>query len=337
MLLRMTRLTRGLLVFAVGVLLVAALAVGWVLLTWDRSYADVPYPALAASSDPEVIEAGRYLVHGPAHCSSCHVGSIAESMRADAGEEIPMAGGLEFPIGPIAVLYPANLTPDPETGIGRYRDDELFRLLRHNVKPDGRASVAPLMPFANMADRDLVAIVSYLRTTAPVRRAVPPARWTLLGKTIASLINPTAIRPVVGHTPRPTAPPQEPTVERGEYLANSVANCTACHSPIDRTTGALTGPAFSGSGEGEPSMLDPSIILRAPNLTPDPTGVLLKFDSEEAWVGRFRAGRVIAASIMDWGPFSRMHEADLRAIYRYLKSLPPTANDVGPTVDRAGG
>jgi hypothetical protein len=53
-------------------------------------------------------------------------------------------------------------------------------------------------------------------------------------------------------------------------------------------------------------------------------------------VGRFRTGRVIAASIMDWGPFSRMHESDLRAIYRYLKSLPPAVNDVGPTVERAG-
>ena len=48
-------------------------------------------------------------------------------------------------------------------------------MLRHNVKPDGRASLAPLMPFANMADEDLVAVVSYLRAGDPVRNEVAPA------------------------------------------------------------------------------------------------------------------------------------------------------------------
>jgi mono/diheme cytochrome c family protein len=167
-----------------------------------------------------------------------------------------------------------------------------------------------------------------------VRHAVPAARWSLLGKTVAALLRPAAFQPVAGQTPPATAPPQAPTVERGAYLANSVANCMACHSPIDRTTGALTGPAFSGNPEAEPSTLDPKVLLRAPNLTRDPTGVLGRIQDEEAWVGRFRAGRVVAASIMPWGPFSRMSEEDLRALYRYLKTLDPVANDVGVLVDQ---
>jgi len=318
-----------------GALLVAAaVLVAWVLLTWDRVYDDVANPQLMATTDPDVIAKGRYLVRGPAHCSNCHVGDVQEAVRADAGEEIPMKGGLEFPIGPIAVLYTANLTPDPDTGIGRYSDGEIFRLLRHNVKPDGRASIAPLMPFANMADDDLVAVVSYLRSTPPVRNEVPAPRWLLFGKTIAALVRPAAIRPVVGHSPPRLAPPQEPTIERGSYLANSVANCMACHSPIDPASGELTGPAFSGNVRGERSTLDPAILLRAPNLTPNPTGVLVKLADEDTWVGRFRAGRVIAASYMPWGPYSRMSENDLRAIYRYLKTLPPVANDMGPIVER---
>ena len=320
--------------FIAAVVAVAALVLVWVLLTWDRVYDDVPMPALRASGDPAVVARGEYLVRGPAHCSNCHVSSLQELVRADGGEELPMKGGLDFPIGPIGVLYTANLTPDPETGIGRYSDGEVFRLLRHNVKPDGRASIAPLMPFANMADDDLVAIVSYLRSTSPVRNEVPAARWYLFGKTIAALLRPAAIRPVVGHSPPATAPPQEATVERGSYLANSVANCMACHSPLDPATGELTGPAFSGNSRPERSTIDSSVAIRAPNLTPDPTGVLVKFADEEAWIGRFRVGRVIAASYMHWGPFSRMTDADLRAIYRYLKSLEPVANDVGPIVER---
>lgn len=245
-----------------------------------------------------------------------------------------MKGGLAFPLGPIGVFYTANLTPDADTGIGRYPDSELFRLLRHNVKPNGRASIAPLMPFTNMADDDLVAIVSYLRSNAAVRNEVPAPRWFLFGKAIAALVRPAAIRPAVGHSPPESAPPQEPTVERGFYLANSVANCMACHSPIDPATGDLTGPAFSGNGRGERSRLDPAILVRAPNLTPDPTGVLVKFADEETWIGRFRVGRVIAASYMHWGPFSRMSDNDLRAVYRYLKTLQPVANDVGPIVEQ---
>jgi mono/diheme cytochrome c family protein len=320
-------LTGGLLV-AVGSVLV------WVLLTWDRVYDDIPNPQLAASTDPDVIARGQYLVRGPAHCSNCHVGDIQEMVRADAGEQLPMKGGMEFPLGPIAVLYTANLTPDPDTGIGRYSDGEILRLLRHNVKPNHRASIAPLMPYANMADDDLVAIVSYLRSNPPVRNEVPAARWRLFGKTIAALVRPAAIRPIEGHSPPKVAPAEEPSAERGSYLANSVANCMACHSPIDPATGELTGPAFSGNARGERSTLDRAILLRAPNLTPDPSGVLVNFADEDTWIGRFRVGRVIAASYMPWGPFSRMSENDLRSIYRYLKTLRPAANDVGQIVER---
>lgn len=316
-----------------GALIVVGL-LGWVLLTWDRVHNDVPIPALEVSSDPAVIERGRYLVRGPSHCSVCHMNSLAEVERSEAGEELPLRGGLEFPIHPLAVFYTANLTPDLETGIGRYTDGQLFRMLRHNVKPDGRASLAPLMPFANMADEDLVAIVSYLRTGEPVRTEVPAARWTLMGKAISALVQPAAFQPVLGQTPPATAPPQEATVERGRYLANDVANCMACHSPLDLATGELTGPAFSGNGLGEPSMIDPNVNLRMPNLTPDPTGVLARFPSEEAWVARFRAGRFVPASIMPWGPYSNMSDEDLRALYRYLNTLDPVANDVGPTVER---
>ena len=308
----------------------------YVQVTWDRVYDDVPLPALLASTDSAVVERGRYLVRGPAHCSNCHVGSFEEAMRADAGEELPMSGGWALPIGPLATMYTANLTPDPETGIGRYSDGQLFRMLRHNVKPNGRASLAPMMPFANMADEDLVAIVSYLRSAEPVRSEVPGPQWTLMGKAIAALVRPAAFQPVIGHSPPAMAPAQEATAERGEYLARYVANCIACHSPLDPATGELTGPEFSGNSVGEPSLEDSNVVMRTPNLTPDPTGVLVRFVNEEEWIARFRAGRVIPESYMHWGPFSRMSEEDLRALYIFLNSLDPVANDVGPIVERLG-
>ena len=62
----------------------------------------------------------------------------------------------------------------------------------------------------------------------------------------------------------------------------------------------------------------------------------MKISDEEAFVARFRRGRVVPESYMHWGPFSRMSEADLVAIYRYLQSLEPVANDTGPVVQRGG-
>ena len=330
----MKKLGRVLLWVGASVALIVVALVAWVLLTWDRVYDDVPMPALRASRDAAVIEHGRYLVRGPAHCSICHMGSLDEVLRSDAGEELPLRGGLEFPIGPIVVYHTANLTTDRETGIARYTDGQLFRMLRHNVKPDGRASLAPLMPFANMADDDLIAIVSYLRAGDAVHNQVPAAQWKPMGKAIVALLRPAAIQPVLGHAPPATAPRSAATIERGKYLAHNVANCMACHSPLDPTTGALTGPAFSGNVAGERSMIDPAVMLRAPNLTPHPSGALARFADEDAWIGRFRVGRVVRESIMPWGPYTHMTDDDLRAIYRYLHSLEPVQSDVGLTVER---
>ena len=84
-------------------------------------------------------------------------------------------------------------------------------------------------------------------------------------------------------------------------------------------------------------MEDPNVLVRMPNLTPDPTGVLVRFPNEEEWIARFRMGRVIPESFMHWGPFSRMSDDDLRAIYIFLNSLDAVANDVGPIVQRLDG
>ncbi|MFT7518416.1 MAG: mono/diheme cytochrome c family protein [Kiritimatiellia bacterium] len=324
----------GLAAGVIGALGVGLALVGFVYvqMTWDRDYSDTPYPALTTSTDPTVIALGKYLVTGPAHCSNCHVGSYDEFMQADAGKALPLSGGWTFPIGPLGAISTRNLTPDPTTGIGRFEDKELFRMMRHNVKPDGRASLAPMMPFSRMADDDLVAVISYLRSLDPVQKEIPGPRWNFLAKMMFALAPPAPFQPIVGHEWPKKAPPQEPTVERGEYLANSVANCLACHSPISMETFEIEGAIYSGSKAPEPTLTDPSIGVRAPNLTDHPTGRLSKFKTEDAWVARFRAGRIIPESFMHWGPFSRMSEADLIAIYRYLKTVPPVDNDTGPAI-----
>jgi mono/diheme cytochrome c family protein len=301
--------------------------------TWDRTY-DIPLPALKASSDSAVVQRGEYLVHGPAHCVECHVSSPAEARSAGEGAHLPLKGGIPFPLGPLGVVYSRNLTPDLETGIGRYTDGQIARMMRWAVRPDGRASIAPMMPFGDMSDQDLVAIISYLRAQPAVRNEVPPNEWTLFGKVLKSFV-PTAL-PRRSIHPAPFAPAQEPTRERGEYLARFVGNCIGCHTPRSGLTYIPIGPEFAGGMEIEPVRIpsaDQHVFFRSPNLTPWKGSALLKFPDRETFVARFkRGGRQHEGSPMPWEAFARMSEADLGALFEFLRSLPPAA---GPTGDPA--
>lgn len=291
-----------------GVLGTAGLAVA-IVIREDRTF-DRPYPDLRASGDPAVIERGRYLVTGPAHCGDCH----ADPTYTGDGDA-PMSGGNEWHL-PVGVIRAPNITPDPETGIGRYTDAEVARVLREGVHPTGRAMV-PFMPFANLSDEDLTAIVSYLRTLPPVRHAVPGEELTWVGRFARAFL----LEPVGPRGPVPASVPRGATVEYGAYLANDVGNCVGCHTRRNLRTGEDTGPRFGGGMELR-SHSDPSQVFVTPNLTPDlETGHITHW-TEEMFVARFR-NAVPTASPMPWKTFRRMTEDDLRAIYRYLRTLPP--------------
>jgi mono/diheme cytochrome c family protein len=311
--------------WAAIVLAIGAFALSiYVARTWDRVW-DAPLPDIHASTDPAVIKRGEYLVFGPSHCVECHVGSWEEYEQAsERGERPALRGGIRFAAAPLGAVYSKNLTPDPETGIGRYTDPEIARLLRYAVRPNGRATVRPLMPFELMSDADLTAIVSYLRAQPPVRSVVPANEWTLIGKVVKSL-SPT-FRPRTAVSPYAAAPEQRATKERGEYLARSVANCTGCHSPRSQLTFAVNGPEFSGGNPMEPAPLqgaDPSIWFRPPNITPANGSALKKFPDRDTFVARFlRGGRQHAGSPMPWECFSRMSPEDVGALYEYLHSVP---------------
>ena len=326
---------------------VAVLAI-YVTMNWNRTW-DVPAPDLHASLDPAVIARGRYLATGPAHCTECHGSNFAAfqsfyeesappvkttGITADEGqapgrapvESAPLAlsGGYRFPIGPLGTLYSKNLTPDIETGIGRYSDPQIARMLRHGVRPDGQASIPLLMPFGNMSDDDIVAILSFLRAQPAVRNVVPENEWTLLGKVMRTLV--AAAKPNMDVHPPRTAPAQQPTLERGEYLARSVANCGGCHTAFNEMTGSPTAPAFTGGNLMEPAEqegADRSLWFRPPNLTPRDGSALMKFPDRATFVARFKVGgRHYEGSPMPWEAFARMAPEDVGALYEFLHAQP---------------
>jgi mono/diheme cytochrome c family protein len=289
---------------------------------------DAPYPAISATTDSAMIARGRYIVRNVAPCAECHG---APEQRADAvtGAEVALSGGYVFDIPPGKFRVP-NITPH-ESGIGRLSDGAVARALRHGVGHDGRA-LLPFMEMQGLSDEDLTAVISYLRSQPPVANVVGAHEYNLLGKVVRATV---LANPVGPSQPPPAASPRGATAENGRYLVESVALCGACHTQRDRQTGQFTGPHLGGA-TGFTSIGDESRTWSPPNITTDPgTGRLAQL-TEEQFVARMRAGRTIPGSPMPWQAYQRMDEDDLRAMYRYLVTVPPISNDVGPAfVSRA--
>src|SRR6185436_15944093 len=108
-------------------------------------------------------------------------------------------------------------TPDAETGLGKVSDKAIARALRYGVGHDGRA-LLPFMEMQGLSDDDLQAVVSYLRTQAPVRNPVPPHHYTLLGKVVRATV---LAKPVGPSAPTPSRAARGASVETGRYLSES--------------------------------------------------------------------------------------------------------------------
>jgi mono/diheme cytochrome c family protein len=299
----------------------------YVSFTYERDFSAVPMPNIKASQDPAVIAHGAYVANALAHCSACHGNGESTNKHELPTDAKDLRGGYVIDAGPFGVFYPANLTSDPETGIGKLSDAELARTIRHGVSHTG--AYAPLMSFAvgPMSDEDLTAVVSYLRTLPPIKNPVPRDEWGFLAKALSSKFNPRMEK-----AKRYVPPSETPSVARGDYLANGPALCFWCHTPTDPTAGfAEIGTRFSGGAEPEPDVVDERYEVLPPNLTPDPeTGALTHYD-EQSFVERVRKiGAVSKGSPMPWDNFKQMTDSDLKSIFAYLRSLPPTKRFTGP-------
>jgi mono/diheme cytochrome c family protein len=124
----------------------------------------------AEQQDPRLVERGRYLVEVAAFCGACHAG------RGPKGEPLQgmeLAGGRVIEDRGFRAVVP-NITPDPETGIGSWTNEQIAAAVRDGHRPDG-SLIGPPMPvesYRGISDRDLTAIVAFLRTMPPIRHAV---------------------------------------------------------------------------------------------------------------------------------------------------------------------
>ena len=251
------------------------------------------------------LERGRYLVETVAACGNCHTPKGPNGPLPDK----KLAGGDIIKHADFTAAT-ANITPDPETGIGKWTDDQIFLAIREGRRPDG-SLIGPAMPsrsYRNLADGDVRAIVAYLRSVPPVYNPITvkshyddpvPASWG----------------PPVGHV---EAPPKKDRIAYGAYLAGPVARCTDCH-----TEPRPGEPARVGAG-GK-SFYGPWGISVSANLTPDETSGLGEWSDAEIErairTGIARDGHKLFPP-MPFAAYRHITDDDMAALIAYLRSLP---------------
>jgi len=273
--------------------------------------AQVPPPSAAE------IARGKYVFGATGGCG-CHT--------VPKGQ--PNAGGRKYE-GPFGTVYSSNITPDKQTGIGAWTDEQIITAIRLGRRPNGERllPVHPFPIFNGMAEEDLRAVVAFLRSTKPVNKANQPKKLVPL---FESVFLPAWL---AAFAPRETPPPKAPTtgVARGEYLVKAVGHCGECHTPRTMTMASDTSRFLAGTPKGPE---DQAI----PNITPDRDTGIGKWSVEEIadYLGSGNkpdgdvAGGLMAEVIEGTlAGYKDLSKADLMAIAQYLKSIPPVRNKIG--------
>jgi mono/diheme cytochrome c family protein len=300
----------------------------------------------AMTEEEALLERGHYLIY-IAGCISCHTPAKEEyadfaALSVDQAinvslfaldtldvENRQLAGGRVFDLGPIGVIMSRNLTPDVETGLGAWTDEEIEAAIRIGVSRDGYR-LFPIMPYRNyysLSEYDMDAIIAYLRSLPAVVNEVP--RIGPSGEGIAPEL-------ILSDDVLATAPPDSSDpVALGAYLVNTVMSCADCHTPLDETTGE---PLFDQWLAGGQPWEGPWGIVYGGNITPhEETGIGTWTDEEIARAVREGVridGRQLI--LMPWQDYAVTTDEDIAAVVAYLRSIPAIDNEApAPSIEDA--
>src|ERR1700743_2198771 len=263
--------------------------------------------AFAADPSEETVEHGKALVEA-GDCASCHTADPAK----------PFAGGKRIDT-PFGAIYSPNLTPDKNSGIGLWSDQDFRRALREGIAPNG-SRYYPAFPypyFTKLTRDDIQAIRAYLATLQPVQNSAPPPalRFPLNFRVVMRGWDWLFFKPGI------LQPDQQKSTEwnRGRYLVEGPGHCGACHTPKNVFGADRLSRPFSGGLVGDPF---------APRLDEAPRSGLKSWSEDDVveYLQRGRNGRSHAGGLMAevvTNSTSLMRDSDVRAIAVFLKDLPP--------------
>ena len=264
------------------------------------------YAMAPATQAETLLERGEYLMKSVVACGNCHtpLGPQGEI----AGMEL--AGRAPMEKVPAFTANAGNLTPDDETGLGKWTDEQIIAAIREGKRPDG-SIIGPPMPiglYRGLSDRDVRAIVAYLRALPPVKNAIPASTYKI------------PLPPAYGPPVTSVAEvPRDDKVAYGAYLAGPLGHCIECHTPM-----GPKGPDFRNAlGAGGFEFHGPWGVSVSPNITP--TG--LSEYSDDEIIGMISTGKRPDGSPMlppmGYGYYANMTREDLEALVAYLRTLPP--------------
>ncbi len=282
--------------------------------------------ASKASEDSVIkkkIARGEYLAYHVSACINCHSqrdykqfsGRVIKGTEGMGGEIFNEIYGIP------GVVFARNITPDTVNGIGKWTDDEIARAITKGIKQNGD-TLYPIMPYPHynkMSKEDVYSIIAFLRTLKPNPNKVLDRE---LSKPIAA-VYPDLQNASVDNNVQPD---MAEMVNYGAYMVN-IAACRDCHTPMDDKGKYILDKAFSGGFTFNMG----SFKANSANITPDTATGIGKW-TEEQFLEKFKLYRDPAVyatnpgkinSIMPWNLFTVMDDNDIRAIYQYLRTIPP--------------
>ncbi len=267
--------------------------------------------ALAQTSTPSSgaqarLDRGAYLMKSIVACGNCHTPQGPQGPLP--GREL--AGGLVFEEKPFTA-YASNITPERETGIGKWTDAQLVAAIREGRRPDG-SIIGPPMPiglYRHMSDADVAAIVAYMRSVPAVKNAVPKSQYRM------------PLPPSYGPPVRNVAEvSNKDPVVWGRYLAGPLGHCMECHS----TPGPQGVPDLDNQlGAGGMHFNGPWGVSVATNITPKGIGHYTDAQLKTVITQGVRPDGTRLKPPMGTAYYAQMQAADLDALVQYLRSLPP--------------
>ena len=267
--------------------------------------------ALAPAQDT-AVERGEYLIRAGG-CVDCHTD--------DGDEAEPLAGGraVESPFG---IFYSPNITPDVETGIGAWSDDDFLNAFWEGVDPDGDHyyPAFPYTSYTGISRDDLLAMKSYLFSLEPVEQAAPEhdLAWYISTRIAAGAWKLSYFEPARFDSD----PEQSDQWNRGAYLVRHLGHCGECHTPRS-SMGALQ---YDRELAGNPDGPDGEKI---PNVSPDRVDGIGKWSVSDIEyfldIGMLPDGDFVGSTmgaVID-NNTAKLTKEDRLAIATYLKSVPP--------------
>jgi mono/diheme cytochrome c family protein len=268
---------------------------------------------------PERVARGRQITS--LLCAGCHLDTTTNRLAGRLMPDVPPQFG---------TAYSRNITRHPTNGIGSWTDGELAYLLRTGVARDGRYTPPWMVKLPHASDEDIAAIIAFLRSDDPLVQASAAANRESQPAFLTKLLTRVAWKPF--DYPRQPIPDPDPNdrVARGKYLAVGLLDCYSCHS-ADFATNDYRNPEKSkGFMAGGNTMVDANQReIRTSNITFDrETGIGAWTEDQfvRAIKGGFRPDNTPLVYPMQ--PMVELSDDDVRAIYAYLRTVPPVRNAV---------